>query len=257
MTPLKIDKILAIHKDIDRVDIVGKAILFESALYAKMPDDMSEPLALAALDVVGAPAQARKLPHEGDSVLILGANGKSGVLCGWEAMKKVGPKGKVVGVVRNPKQVPGLLELGVYTDVIVADCTKPVEVMEAALAANDGKEYDLSICCVNIESCEMSAILPVRDDGLVYFFSMATSFTKAALGAEGYRQGRHHDHRQRLHQEPRSDHSGRAAREPQAAQAVRREVLLNDFHRSWASPSGDSQPLAYLKQRLFVKEKRT
>ena len=31
----------------------------------------------------------------------------------------------------------------------------------------------------------MSAILPVRDDGLVYFFSMATSFTKAALGAEG------------------------------------------------------------------------
>ena len=131
------------------------------------------------------PAQARKLPKEGDSVLILGANGKSGVLCGWEAMKKVGPNGKVVGVVRNPKQVPGLLELGVYTDVIVADCTKPVEVMEAALAANDGKEYDLSICCVNIESCEMSAILPVHDDGLVYFFSMATSFTKAALGAEG------------------------------------------------------------------------
>ena len=31
----------------------------------------------------------------------------------------------------------------------------------------------------------MAAILPVRDDGLVYFFSMATSFTKAALGAEG------------------------------------------------------------------------
>ena len=161
MTPLRIDKILAIHKDIDRVDIVGKAILFESALYAKMPEDMSEPLALAALDVAGAPAQARKLPKEGDSVLILGANGKSGVLCGWEAMKKVGPNG------------------------IVADCTKPVEVMEAALAANDGKEYDLSICCVNIESCEMSAILPVHDDGLVYFFSMATSFTKAALGAEG------------------------------------------------------------------------
>ena len=57
--------------------------------------------------------------------------------------------------------------------------------MEAALAVNGGKEYDISICCVNIESCEMSAILPVRDDGLVYFFSMATSFTKAALGAEG------------------------------------------------------------------------
>ena len=185
MTPLKIKEIKAIHKDIDRVDIVGQAVLFESALYAKLPEDMSEPLALAALDVAGAPAQARKLPKEGDSVLILGANGKSAVLCGYEAMKKVGPNGKVVGVVRKAAQVPGLKELGVYTDIVVADCTKPVEVMEAALAANDGKEYDISNCCVNIESCEMSAILPVHDDGLVYFFSMATSFTKAALGAEG------------------------------------------------------------------------
>ncbi|MCI6986606.1 MAG: L-erythro-3,5-diaminohexanoate dehydrogenase [Clostridium sp.] len=185
LTPLKIDKILAIHKDIDRVDIIGQAVLFESGIYAKLPEDMSEPLALAALDVAGAPAQARKLPHEGDSVLILGANGKSGVLCGYEAMKKVGDKGNVVGVVRNPAQVPALMELGVYHKVIVADAIKPIEVLEAALAANDGKEYDISICCVNIESCEMSAILPVRDDGIVYFFSMATSFTKAALGAEG------------------------------------------------------------------------
>ena len=185
LTPLRIDEILAIHPEIDRVDIRGQAILFETGLYAKLPDDMSEALALAALDVAGAPAQARKLPKEGDSVLILGANGKSGVLCAWEALKKVGPNGKVVGVVRNPKQVPDLIELGVYTDVVVADCTKPVDVLEAALAANGGREYDISICCVNIESCEMSAILPVRDEGLVYFFSMATGFTKAALGAEG------------------------------------------------------------------------
>ena len=185
LTPLKIEKILAIHKDIDRVDIIGQAVLFESGIYAKLPDDMSEPLALASLDVAGAPAQARKLPKEGDSVLILGANGKSGVLCGYEAMKKVGPKGNVVGVVRNPAQVPALMELGVYNKVIVASATEPIAVLDAALAANDGKEYDISICCVNIESCEMSAILPVRDDGIVYFFSMATSFTKAALGAEG------------------------------------------------------------------------
>ena len=185
LTPRKIEKILAIHKDIDRVDIIGQAVLFESGIYAKLPDDMSEPLALAALDVAGAPAQARKLPKEGDSVLILGANGKSGVLCGYEAMKKVGPKGNVVGVVRNPAQVPALMELGVYNKVIVASATEPIAVLDAALAANDGKEYDISICCVNIESCEMSAILPVRDDGIVYFFSMATSFTKAALGAEG------------------------------------------------------------------------
>jgi L-erythro-3,5-diaminohexanoate dehydrogenase len=31
----------------------------------------------------------------------------------------------------------------------------------------------------------MATILPTRDDGIVYFFGMATSFSKAALGAEG------------------------------------------------------------------------
>jgi L-erythro-3,5-diaminohexanoate dehydrogenase len=31
----------------------------------------------------------------------------------------------------------------------------------------------------------MASILSCKDGGTVYFFSMATSFTKAALGAEG------------------------------------------------------------------------
>jgi L-erythro-3,5-diaminohexanoate dehydrogenase len=31
----------------------------------------------------------------------------------------------------------------------------------------------------------MAAILVTRDRGTVYFFAMSTSFTKAALGAEG------------------------------------------------------------------------
>ena len=61
MTPLKIDKIKAIHPEIDRVDIEGQAVLFESALYAKLPEDLPEALALAALDVAGAPAQTAKL----------------------------------------------------------------------------------------------------------------------------------------------------------------------------------------------------
>ncbi len=185
LTPLKIDKIKAIHMDIDRVDIEGQAVLFESGIYAKLPDDMTEALALAALDVAGAPAQARKLPKKGDSVLILGANGKSAVLCGYEAMKAVGPEGNVVGVVRNPAQIPDLMELGVYNKVVLASATEPVAVLDAALEANGGKEYDVAISCVNIENSEMAAILPVKDGGIVYFFSMATSFTRAALGAEG------------------------------------------------------------------------
>lgn len=56
LTPLKIDEIIDVKKDIDRVDIKGQAILFESGIYAKLPSDMPENLALAALDVAGAPA---------------------------------------------------------------------------------------------------------------------------------------------------------------------------------------------------------
>lgn len=185
LTPLKIEAIHQVHMDVDRVDVTAKAVLFESGIYAKLPDDMTEALALAALDVAGAPAQVAKLVRPGDSVLILGAAGKSGVLCCYEAMKRVGPTGRVVALVRRQEHVDLLMDLGVCHEVIVESATRPVAVLEKALAANGGNEYDISISCVNIESVEMSCILPVRDGGKVYFFSMATSFTKAALGAEG------------------------------------------------------------------------
>jgi L-erythro-3,5-diaminohexanoate dehydrogenase len=185
MTPLKISEIKAIHTDIDRVDVVAQAILFESALYCKLPKDMSEALALAALDVAGAPAQTAKLVQSGNTVLILGAAGKSGMLCCYEARKRVGPTGNVVGVVYNEAERKDLAYLDVCNEIVIGDATKPVSLLEQVLAVNSGMEYDISICCVNVDACEMSAILPVRDNGCVYFFSMATSFTRAALGAEG------------------------------------------------------------------------
>jgi L-erythro-3,5-diaminohexanoate dehydrogenase len=44
---------------------------------------------------------------------------------------------------------------------------------------------DLTINCVNVPATEMSSVLATKDDGTIYFFSMATSFTRAALGCEG------------------------------------------------------------------------
>ncbi|NLB70904.1 MAG: L-erythro-3,5-diaminohexanoate dehydrogenase [Chloroflexi bacterium] len=185
LTPLYIEEILAVHPEIDRVDIKGQAILFESGIYAKLPEDMPEALALAALDVAGAPAQTANIVKPGDSVLILGAGGKSGMLCGYEAMKHVGPCGNVVGMSRNDRYESTLLDNKFVHKYFVADAANPMDVLEKALECNDGKEYDVAINVVNIQGTEMSTILPVRDGGLVYFFSMATSFTRAALGAEG------------------------------------------------------------------------
>jgi len=185
LTPLKIEEILDIKPEIDRVEVKAKAVLFESGIYAKLPNDMTENLALAALDVAGAPAQAAKLVRPGQSVLVLGAAGKSGMLCCYEAMKRVGPTGKVIGLVRKESQAKDLMEWGLCHEVIIGDAQKPVEVLNKTLEANKGREVDISISCVNIPNTEMSCILPVKDEGTVYFFSMATSFTKAALGAEG------------------------------------------------------------------------
>jgi L-erythro-3,5-diaminohexanoate dehydrogenase len=185
LTPLRIDRIVKIHPEIDRVEIVGQAVLFESGIYAKLPADMDETLALAALDVAGAPAQAAKLVKPGQSVLILGAGGKSGMLVAWEAMKRVGPTGRVVGNVYLAEDAATLADLGLCHEVVVADATKPVAFLDAVLAANGGAEYDVVFNCVNVQNTEMSSILPCRQEGTVYFFSMATHFGKAALGAEG------------------------------------------------------------------------
>ncbi|MGI6507711.1 MAG: L-erythro-3,5-diaminohexanoate dehydrogenase [Saccharofermentanales bacterium] len=185
LTPLHIEEITAVFPEIERVEVRGQAILFESGIYAKLPADMSENLALAVLDVAGAPAQTAKIVSPGDSVLILGAGGKSGMLCGYEAMKRVGPCGNVVGMSRNDRPKATLLENKLVNKFFVADAQNPTEVLEKALAANDGNEYDVVINVVNIDGTEMSSILPAREGGLVYFFSMATSFTRAALGAEG------------------------------------------------------------------------
>lgn len=185
LTPLRIDEIIDVKPDIDRVEIKGKAILFESGIYAVLPEDMPENLALAALDVAGAPAQVAKLVKPCESVVILGSAGKSGMLCAYEVVKRVGPTGNVIGLVRNEKEKALLSRVSPKINIVIADATKPMEVLEAVLAANNGKEVDVAINCVNVANTEMSTILPVKTLGTAYFFSMATSFTKAALGAEG------------------------------------------------------------------------
>ena len=185
LTPLKIDKILNINPDIDRVEIEGKAILFESGIYTKLPGDMEDTLALAALDVAGAPAQVKNIVKTGDTVLILGATGKSGLMCSYMAKKLVGENGRVIGQARNEARAEFLRETNFCHEVIIADVLNPTNVLEETLRTNDGREVDIAINCLSIANSELSSILPVRDKGIVYFFSMATSFTNAALGAEG------------------------------------------------------------------------
>lgn len=183
LTPLRIDRVHGMRRPSAQLDVEGEAVLFASGAYAKLPADMSERLALAVLDVAGAAPQVARLVSPGKTVLVLGAGGKSGVLCAAEA-KRRGAK-RVVGIENHAPFAEDLRRLGVCDAVISADARDPVGVREAVLAANLGEEVDVAFSCVNVEDAEMGAILSTKDRGIVYFFAMSTSFTKAALGAEG------------------------------------------------------------------------
>ncbi len=185
LTPLRIDEILEVRPEIDQVDIKGKAILFESGIYAKIPEDLPENLVLSVLDVAGAPAQTAKLVKPGDTVVVLGGTGKSGMLCLYEAKKRAGITGKVICVGSRDETIARVKAINLADEYIKADATDAVGLMEKVKELTDGKMADIVINTVNIPNTEMSSILCTRDGGLVYFFSMATSFTKAALGAEG------------------------------------------------------------------------
>lgn len=184
LTPLKINKIKRVLLDKDQVEIEGQAILFSSGIYAKLPDDMDENLALSVLDVAGAPAQAERLCKPGDTVVVIGANGKSGVLCNAVARERVGVSGKVIGVVRKESYVATCQETGCH-DVILADATDAITIQREVSRLTNGRMADVVINVVNVEDTEMPTIMACKDRGIVYFFSMATSFTRAALGAEG------------------------------------------------------------------------
>ena len=184
LTPLKINKVKAVYLDKDQVEIDGQAILFSSAIYAKLPDDMDENLALSVLDVAGAPAQVQRLVKPGDNVLVMGAYGKSGVLCNAVAKERSGVTGKVIGLVRKNDYVQICKDTG-CDEVIIADATDAVAIEKEVSRLTNGKMADVVINCVNVEDTEMGSIVACKDRGIVYFFSMATSFTKAALGAEG------------------------------------------------------------------------
>lgn len=185
LTPLNIQKIKRINLSNDQVDVDAQAILFASGLYAVLPSDIPEKLALAALDVAGAPAQVERLVKKGDTVCLIGGGGKSGVLCCYQAMQNVGPEGKVIVVEYSEENARRIKDLNLATDVVVADATDVMDVYNKVTPLCGEAGCDVVINNVNVASTEMTSILLTKDRGCVYFFSMATSFSKAALGAEG------------------------------------------------------------------------
>jgi L-erythro-3,5-diaminohexanoate dehydrogenase len=191
LTPLSITDGLADWDGLsEQVPCSGHAILFGRSIAAPLPDDLDPELALAVMDVCGAPAltarvirRERERDDAGNTVAVLGASGKSGSLA-LAAARKSGAA-RVVGVVPNQAEADRLAATGLADAVTIADARDPVAVSTAVAGELAGGGADLTVVCVDVPGCEHGAILATAQGGTVIFFSMATSFAAAALGAEG------------------------------------------------------------------------
>lgn len=172
----------------EQVPCAGHAILFARSIAAVLPDDLQPELALAVLDVCGAPALTARVVdgylRRGvtPTVAVIGGAGKSGSLS-LAAARRAGTA-RTVGIVPVAAERDRLVAAGLASQVALADARDPVA-LAAAVSAALGGPADVTVVCVDVPGCEHAAILATADGGTVIFFSMATSFAAAALGAEG------------------------------------------------------------------------
>ncbi|MGC3864246.1 zinc-binding alcohol dehydrogenase [Micromonospora chersina] len=178
----------------EQVPCDGYAILFARSIAAVLPGDLHPELSLAVLDVCGAPAltarvvaeQVARRRREDDgrpvTVAVIGGAGKSGSLS-LAAARRAGA-GRTVGVVPVAAERDALEAAGLADVVALADARDPVGLSTAVTTAL-GAPADVTVVCVDVPGCEHGAVLATEDGGTVIFFSMATSFAAAALGAEG------------------------------------------------------------------------
>jgi L-erythro-3,5-diaminohexanoate dehydrogenase len=164
----------------EQVPARGHAILFGRSVAAALPDDLPTELALAVLDVCGAPALTSRVVggYDAPRVLVVGAAGKSGSLA-LAAARRAGAA-ELVGLVPTDDEARRLTEAGLADRVVIADARDPVAVADAV-----GSPSDVTVVCVDVAGAEGGAILATASGGTIVFFSMATSFAAAALGAEG------------------------------------------------------------------------
>jgi L-erythro-3,5-diaminohexanoate dehydrogenase len=186
LTPLRItDRLADWDGRSEQVPARGTAVLFARSVAAVLPGDLAPELSLAVYDVCGAPALTdrvvRGYGRDDVTVAVLGGAGKSGSLA-LTAARLAGAR--TAGIVVSDAERESLRSAGVADAIAVADARDPVEVSRAVTGALGGPAT-VTVVCVDVPGCEHGAILSTAAGGTVIFFSMATSFPAAALGAEG------------------------------------------------------------------------
>lgn len=177
LTPLELESIESIDLKTGQVQVKGHAILFESGIAAVLPKDIPEKISLALLDVCGAPALSLRYAKVGTQVLFVGA-GKSAKLSAAALRMKHGASLSIHAVDVSEENLREMKDMDLADEIFKIDARK-------ADWKNLQNNYDLVINVANVPGTEMFSLLAVKPRGRVLFFSMATDFSKVALGAEG------------------------------------------------------------------------
>lgn len=177
LTPLELESIESVDLKTGQVQVKGHAILFESGIAAVLPTDIPEKISLALLDVCGAPALSLRYAKVGKQVLFVGA-GKSAKLSAAALRMKHGSSLSIHAVDVSEENLREMKDMDLADEIFKIDARK-------ADWKNLQNNYDLVINVANVPGTEMFSILAVKQSGKVLFFSMATDFSKVALGAEG------------------------------------------------------------------------
>ncbi len=193
LTPLAItDGLARWDARSEQVPCAGHAILFGRSIATVLPADLPGPLALAVLDVCGAPA----LTHRVTSSLA-GPGGR-------RRSRSSAPRARAARCRRHRPggRAPAGSSAWSGTSGRRPACERPAGTPRPwptpwssrtrgirsgwplpCRAA--GGPADVTVVCVDVPGCEGGAVLATAEGGTVIFFSMATSFSAAALGAEG------------------------------------------------------------------------
>jgi L-erythro-3,5-diaminohexanoate dehydrogenase len=182
MTALRLERVDRLDPHDAQVEVTGTAFVSDSAPWGPVPGDLPFARVLEVYDVYGAASHTRNLAPRSGTVCVLGTGHAGRLACA--AARDTMEGGTVIAVDVDAAAVARVRADGLCDIAVAADLRDPIAAVRAVREAG-GEPADLTVVVVNATGCEPASILLTADEGTVLFFSMATSFTTAALTADG------------------------------------------------------------------------
>jgi L-erythro-3,5-diaminohexanoate dehydrogenase len=176
--PLQLDAVGPVNPATPLVPVRGRAIVTGAMRCGRVAPDLGATVSLTAFDVYPVASYARDLASPGGHVLVLGA-GHAGLLAVAASRRAVGESGTVTAVDLSPVALTRAREVDPSVVTVEADVTMPLGVADQMAAP-----ADLTLVCTSVPGAEGAALVATATRGTIVFFSTATRFAAAALGAD-------------------------------------------------------------------------